>query len=73
MNQVAMAQRVRAQVARRYPDLAAVTPSVQRAGPNWVYTFRHRQPLAPGGPELSQVVRVTVDADGRIVKLVASR
>jgi hypothetical protein len=60
-------------VYRKYPLLAGVRPAVQSAGPNRVYTFAKDVPTSPGGPSLRQIVRVTVDAAGKIVKVVASR
>ena len=62
-----------AQVYRKHPAMNGVRPSVQKRGANRVYTFRKRVPTAPGGPQIDQVVRATVDSGGRIVKLVASR
>jgi len=60
-------------VARKFPSLAGVPPSVRRSGENEVYTFQKKLATAVGGPSLRQVVRVTVDAAGRIVKVVASK
>jgi len=57
----------------KFPLLAGVRPSVQRAGPHRVFTFAKMVAVAPGGPKLHQIVRVTVDDAGRIVKVAASR
>ncbi len=66
-------ERVRALVAGRFPELAGVSPTVERAGVNRIYTFRGKVATSPDGPQLSQVVRVTVDGEGKVVRLVASR
>ncbi len=58
-----------AEVSRTYPLLAGVEPTMQRAGPHLVYTFRG--PRAEGAP--APIVRVTVDEGGGIVRVVASR
>jgi len=59
-------------VYRKFPGLAGARPRMRKAGPNRVFTFS--QTLKEGaGPALKQVVKVTVDAGGRVVKVVASR
>jgi len=60
-------------VYRKFKDMDGVKPSLQQAGPNRVFTFRRSQAVAPGGPRIRQIVRVTVSPEGRIVKVVASR
>lgn len=60
-------------VARKFPLLADVRPTVTRAGQNDVYTFAQDVPVLPGGPKLRQVVRITVDAGGHILKVVMGR
>jgi hypothetical protein len=60
-------------VYRKYPHLKGVRPSVGKAGANKVYTFSKSVATSPGGPKMKQVVRVTVKADGSIVKVVASK
>ncbi len=60
------------QVYARFAGLKGVRPSVQAAGGNTVYTFQKRVPAADGR-SLSQVVRVTVAPDGRVLKMVSSR
>ena len=60
-------------VYRRFPVLQGTRPAAARAGDGWVYTFDRSVPVSPGGPKLRQIVRVTVDAGGRVVKVVASR
>ena len=60
------------QVYARFAALKGVRPSVAAAGGNQVYTFKKQLPAA-GGLSISQVVRVTVGPDGRVLKMVASR
>ena len=60
-------------VYRKFPTLKGVRPTVQQTGANRVYTFQKRVLTGEAGPALRQVVRVTVDGDGRILKVVASR
>ena len=55
-----------------FPELDGVRPSVQRAGPNRVFTFQKEHP-AGGGAGVLQTVRVTVDPEGRVVKVAVSR
>jgi len=64
-----------AHVYRQFPALNGVRPSSQRAGPNLVFTFRRGDGAARGDPHpaMHQIVRVTVDEGGRIVRVVASR
>jgi hypothetical protein len=38
-----------------------------------VFTFAKAVAVEPGGPKLRHVVRVTIDADGRILKVVTAR
>ncbi|RIL08879.1 hypothetical protein DCC79_12650 [bacterium] len=51
---------------RAFPALRGVRPTVQRTGPHHVFTFR-----GPAGTP--SVVRVKLDADGTLVRVVASR
>jgi hypothetical protein len=60
-------------VKRDFPELAGLAPRTECRGPVRVFTFSKDVPTAPGGPRLRQTVRVTVDAQGRVVKVVASR
>lgn len=57
----------------RVPALKGTKPSVSRAGPHRVYTFTGRVPAGPGGRTIVQHVKVTVDDEGRVIKVVASR
>ncbi len=60
-------------VERKFADLRGVKPSMQRAGPNRIYTFSGKSDSSGGGPSIRQVVRVTIDPEGKILKVVASR
>jgi hypothetical protein len=62
-----------AHVNRKFPKLKGSRPSVKKAGDNRIYTFKKSVEVAPGGPKMKQVVRVTVNKDGKIVKTVASK
>ena len=62
-----------AHVYRKFHDLKGVKPTLRRAGPNRVYTFKRSVATGGGGPSLQQIVRVTVNPAGHIVKVVASR
>jgi hypothetical protein len=56
----------------RFPGLAGVKPALERDGPRRVYVFSSSGP-GPGGKTLRQVVRVTVDEGGRVLKVSASK
>ena len=60
-------------VYRQFPELRGVRPSVAATGGKRVFTFRRDIPVAPGGPAVRQVVRVTVGTDGQVLKVAASR
>ena len=60
-------------VYRRFRSLQGVRPTAAHVGDHWVYTFDKTMSTSPDGPRLRQVVRVTVDEAGRVVKVVASR
>ena len=63
----------RAVVRARFPELAAVEPSVShQADGGAVFAFRGRF-RAADGVELMRLVRVTVDDRGNVVKVSASR
>jgi hypothetical protein len=80
------AARVREQVAKRYPEMADVEPTVSPVGtggkgttakgaaPKEVlaYTFEKRV-STPDGATMKRVVRASVDAQGHIVKLALSK
>jgi hypothetical protein len=63
----------RAHVARKFPQLGDTRPTVRRCAAGQIFTFDAHVPVAPDGPTVRQIVRVTVDAHGQIVKVVASR
>lgn len=62
---------VQAHIARRFPELIDSSPTVERRGATRVFTFRRRLPLQ-GGASLEMVVRITVDDQDKILKVVAS-
>jgi len=62
-----------AEVYRRFPELAGVRPTVRRTGQQRIFSFEKTVAVSPGGPRLRQIVNVTTDETGRIVRLVASR
>jgi hypothetical protein len=62
-----------AHVYRKFRDLKGAKPTVRPAGPNKVFTFKRSVSTGQGGPSLNQIVRVTVNPAGKIVKVVASR
>ncbi len=64
---------VRKYVKALYPEMRGVRPTVDRGkNGSTVFTYRNERPL-PDGETLEQVVRVTADASGRVVKVIASR
>jgi hypothetical protein len=55
-----------------FPEMRGARPTVRQNGPTRTFIFA--KTLGAGGsPALQQVVKVTVDGQGRIVKVVASR
>jgi hypothetical protein len=58
---------------KRFPALTGVRPTVQFVGPNRVFVFDGQVPGGPAGRTMRQVVRVTVDAGGKVVKVAVSR
>ncbi len=70
-------ERVKRTVQERFAGIADVEPTVQAlAGgaspPLYVLTFRQEAEREDGG-RITRTVRVTVDGEGKIVKLSASR
>jgi len=61
-----------AHVARRFPELGGVRPTASGPAERKTFTFAKNVEIAPGRT-LRQVVRVTVDGNGRILKVAASR
>ncbi|MFQ5945178.1 MAG: hypothetical protein ACE5NC_02910 [Anaerolineae bacterium] len=65
--------KVREYVKARYPEVRGVRPTADRKkNGRTVFTYRIERPL-PDGKTLTQVVRVTADASGRVVKATVSR
>lgn len=62
-----------AEAYRTFPMLAGVEPTLERRGPNAIYTFRIRKSPADDPPSPMPIVRVTVDAEGKVLRVVASR
>lgn len=69
-------ERVCREVARTYPEMREVRPTVRREAQAtqemYVLTFKGKVALA-GGKQLSRIVRATADGRGRIVRLSTSR
>ena len=58
---------------RKVPALRGVKPSQRRVGESLVFTFTKRVATSPGGPMLSQRVKVSTSASGRVEKVVVGR
>ena len=58
---------------RKFRDLKDVKPTVRKAGPHRVFTFKKDIGGKGGGPKLKKIVKITVSNEGKIVKVVASR
>jgi hypothetical protein len=71
-------ERVRQAVLEQCPELDGVEPTVSArtspasGGETFVLTFRQRVELE-GGDYMTRIVRVTVDEQGQVIKLTASR
>ncbi|MBI2845531.1 MAG: hypothetical protein HYX86_03185 [Chloroflexi bacterium] len=69
-------ERVKKYVAHNFPDMAEVSPQVSKAGPgstaSYIFTFRGKVAHLAGG-NMQQILRVTTDAQGEILKVAASR
>jgi hypothetical protein len=69
-------ERVSREVARTYPEMREVRPTVRREAQSpqelYVLTFKGKVAL-PGGRQLNRIVRATADGRGRIVRLSSSR
>ncbi len=60
-------------IRSRFPELADEEPTLQEMSPTAaVLTFR-KALIAEDGAEIAQVVRVTVDQNGQVLKVVTSR
>lgn len=70
--------KVRKEVARSFPEMAGVKPSVRKQenhrieGEQYMLTFKGKADL-PGGRKMSRVVRVVADERGRIIKMSTSK
>lgn len=65
--------KVREYMKAHYPEMKGVRPQIDRGKDGrTVFTYRNERPL-PDGKSLKQVIRVTADASGRVVKVAASR
>ncbi len=59
-------------VYSRFPDMKGARPSVSKTGEVRIFTFA--KTLSEGlGPALKQVIKVSVDPNGKVLKVVASR
>jgi hypothetical protein len=55
-----------------FPDMKGARPSMKQAGEVRVFTFA--KTLSEGmGPALKQIIKVSVDPQGKVLKVVASR
>lgn len=69
--------RIDREVARSFPEMGAVKPSVQKqAGKNghtqYLLIYKGKADL-PGGKTMSRIVRVVADDQGNIVRMSTSR
>jgi hypothetical protein len=55
----------------KFPELVGLAPTERAHGPRREYTFR--RVCTVDGARLEQIVRVTVGANGRVMKVIASR
>lgn len=72
-----LVEQVSHQVARSFPEMAAVTPTVRRqpadrGAEHYLLIYKGKADL-PGGRTLQRVVRVVVDERGRILRMSTSR
>lgn len=69
--------RVNAQVARSFPEMAGVAPSIRSqpaAGDSAQYLLVYKaRALLPDGRQMPRVVRVVADDQGRIVRMSTSK
>ncbi len=63
---------VQKQVARQFPEMKGVQPTVKQQGEGYQVTFRGKASL-PGGRTLSRIVHVHLDAEGRITRISTSK
>ncbi len=72
-----LVQQVSRQVARSFPEMAGVSPTVRRqeaarGAEQFLLVYKGKAEL-PGGRSLSRVVRVVVDERGRILRMSTSK
>lgn len=68
--------KVRKYVREHFPDMGGVRPSVSsgKSGGKLRHRFTYRRGLqASGGQSLKQIVHLTADEDGNVVKVSVSR
>lgn len=76
--QRSLVEQVSREVARSFPEMAGVRPTVRRqetgrhANPQYLLVYKGKAEL-PGGRLLNRVVRVVVDERGRIVRMSTSK
>ncbi len=66
---------VKREVARQFPEMASVQPSIKRQtndGEQFLLTFKGKADL-PGGRKINRVVRVVADERGRVLKMSTSK
>jgi len=75
VKQVTCRDQARSYVHKHFPSLEDVNPmhTTRRHGEIELHVYTFRKRFAVPGGTLSQVVRVLVSAEGKIVKAIASR
>ncbi len=73
----ALIQQVSRQVARSFPEMTGVAPTVrhqpaERGAGQYLLIYKGKAEL-PGGRTLQRIVRVVVDEQGRILRMSTSR
>lgn len=69
-------ERVTREVARTYPEMRDVKPTVRREtqAAQELYQLTYKAKVTvPGGKQMSRIVRVSADGRGRIVRISTSR
>jgi hypothetical protein len=70
-------QKISSRVFRQFPEVAGTTPKLRaltstQSSPGYVLTYQAKVSAATG-KSLSRFVRVTVDENGKIIKITTSR
>ncbi len=65
-------EEVRRRVARQFPEMKSVQPTVRSQDDGYQVTFRGKAGL-PGGRTMNRIVHVRVDAEGRITRISTSK